>query len=374
MSHSSRPPQNLQSLPDATMPPSSPPAIPWIDPARQRAFAAWLATVAPTHHLDPASLRAASADASFRRYFRIDTVSGAAGAGSRIIMDAPPAQEDCQPFVTMARLLVAGGLHAPQVLAWDEAQGFMLLSDLGAVTYLSRLDPDAPAAAENKRLMVDALDALVRLQAIEARSHVPPYDRALLQREMDLFPAWYVERHRAVTLTEAQREVIQNAFELILENTLSQPSVLVHRDYHSRNLMVSQPNPGVLDFQDAVWGPITYDLASLLRDAYIAWDEEVQIDYAARYWERAKKAGLPVHPDFGEFWRDVEWMGLQRHLKVLGIFARLYHRDGKAGYLKDIPLVWAHAHRVCMRYRSLGRLAVLLEQVAGEERQLGYTF
>jgi aminoglycoside/choline kinase family phosphotransferase len=342
------------------------PAIAWADASRESAFATWLHTLG-SHGVDAASVRSASADASFRRYFRIDTAQG-----PRIIMDAPPAQEDCRPFVKMARLLRSGGINAPEVLAWDEAQGFMLLSDLGDRTYLSQLnDLTAPP------LYKDALAALVRLQGIQAADQLAPYDHALQTRELQLFPDWYVQAHSGSSFTADEAHTWATSCELILANTLAQPQVLVHRDYHSRNLMVcgepgSEGNPGVLDFQDAVWGPITYDLASLLRDAYIELDEEVQIDFAVRYWERARKAGLPVREDFGDFWLDFEWMGLQRHLKVLGIFSRLYRRDGKDGYLKDLPLVWRYAHRVATRYRSLGPLALVLERLAGEERVEGF--
>ena len=355
--------------PSASPHPSAATAVTWADPARHAAFDAWLAAIAPGHELDPASLRAASADASFRRYLRLD-----GARGSRIVMDAPPAHEDCRPFVAVARLLQAGGLHVPEVLEWDEAQGFMLLSDLGHTTYLSRLQPGQPAAAVNRELYGDALDALVQLQRIDAAATVPAYDAALLRRELDLFPEWYLGRHKGLALSETQRTQLEQAFALILANNLAQPRVLVHRDFHSRNLMVSQPNPGVLDFQDAVFGPLTYDLASLQRDAYIEWDEEAQIDWGVGYWERARKAKLPVAADFGEFWRDFEWMGLQRHLKVLGIFARLAHRDGKTGYLADIPLVWRYAHRVCCRYNGLGALARILEAAEGVSAQAAYTF
>lgn len=343
--------------------------IPWSDPERARAFARWLESLAGPHGLDPQSVRAASADASFRRYFRVD-----GQGGTCIVMDAPPSHEDSRPFVDVAAMLRKGGLQAPQVLAWDEAQGFLLLSDLGSTTYLTALQGLEPAQAAPHYLA--AMEALVRLQAIEARDRVPAYDRALMLRELELFPTWYIERHAGMPLDEATRATLTNAFEAILGACLSQPSVLVHRDFHSRNLMVDAQGgaPGVLDFQDAVWGPITYDLASLLRDAYIEWDEEVQIDWAVRYWERARRAGLPVAADFGSFWRDFEWMGLQRHLKVLGIFARLAHRDGKDGYLKDLPLVWRYAHRVAIRYRGLGPLALLLERLAGLRREDGYTF
>lgn len=347
--------------------PSSTPPIPWTDPAREAAFHDWLATVGPARGIDPATVRPASADASFRRYFRVDT-----SAGSRIVMDAPPSHEDCRPFVHMARLLRSAGLNAPDVLDWDEARGFMLLSDLGDRTYLSVLDD------HNARpLYDDAAAALVRLQGIAAEHEVPAYDRALLTREMQLFPDWYVARHVGATLSADDQGRLAQCVELILQNNLAQARVLVHRDYHSRNLMVSgapgsAENPGILDFQDAVFGPVTYDLASLLRDAYIELEEDVQIDYAVRYWERARKANVPVPADFGDFWRDFEWMGLQRHLKVLGIFARLYHRDGKDGYLNDLPLVWSYAHRVATRYNGLGPLAHLLERLAGANRVEGF--
>lgn len=351
--------------------------ITWADPDRQAAFGAWLQRTAAAHHLQPDTLAPASADASFRRYFRVQAADGS----HRIVMDAPPAQEDCAPFVQVAGLLAEAGLNAPRVLEWDRDLGFMLLTDLGHQTYLQALTPPVDggpllaASATDDRLYRDALAALVQLQGIPAAGQVPAYDEALLRRELDLFPTWYVERHCGVTLSDRQREQLEKAFGLILQTCLAQPSVLVHRDYHSRNLMVGAAGaPGILDFQDAVWGPVTYDLVSLLRDAYIEWDEALQIDWAVRYWEAARKSGRPVPDDFGTFWRDFEWMGLQRHLKVLGIFARLYHRDGKDGYLKDLPRVWRHAHHVAMRYAVLTPLARLLEELGGVQAQSGYTF
>ena len=357
-------------------------AITWADPAREQAFQQWLSAVAPAHGLLPASVRSASADASFRRYFRVDAQPGAAHA-SLIVMDAPPEKEDCRPFVRVARLLAAAGVGVPHILAWDEAQGFMLLTDLGAATFLSTLQTEQPFDAGNRARYGQALDELVRIQAVaQPDPALPPYDAALLQREMDLFPEWYIGRLRGLTLDDTQRNQLQATFGLIQSNVLSQASVLVHRDYHSRNLMADAADPqarlGVIDFQDAVWGPVTYDLVSLLRDAYVIWDEDVQIDYAVRFWEKARKAQLPVPEDFGTFWRDFEWMGLQRHLKVLGIFARLAIRDGKQQYLGDIPRVWTYAHRVCARYQGLGFLLRLLEQAeaahGGAQTQVGYTF
>ena len=353
-------------------------AIAWADPAREAAFQVWLQSQVADHGVQPGSVRAASADASFRRYFRVDTVSG----HSLIVMDAPPQHEDCKPFVHVARLLASGDVGVPRILAWDEAQGFMLLSDLGSHTLLSLLDANQPYDAGNRARYNAALDELILIQQVKAEGAVPPYDDALLQREMDLLPQWYLTQLRGLTLSDQDQATLTQAFDLIKAQVLAQPQVLVHRDYHSRNLMASPDDAkarlGVIDFQDAVLGPITYDLVSLLRDAYIMWDEDTQIDYAVRYWEKARRAGLAVPEDFGDFWRDFEWMGLQRHLKVLGIFARLALRDGKRAYLDDIPRVWTYAHRVCARYQGLGPLSRLLEKAeaahGGVQTQVGYTF
>jgi N-acetylmuramate 1-kinase len=345
------------------MSPNTVPVI-WPDAIRQAAFFTWLHSLQSLHQFELSSLRPASSDASFRRYFRLDSPTG-----PHIVMDAPPALEDCRPFVQIAQLLHTHGLNVPQVLAWDEANGFMLLSDLGASTYLSHLS-DANAHG----LYRDALRALVQLQGIAAQSQVPAYDRTLLERELQLFPQWYVAQHLGVILSVEESDQLAQCFELIVQNNLAQPQVLVHRDFHSRNLMVcgGPANPGILDFQDAVWGPITYDVASLLRDAYVELTEDVQLDLGVRYWEMARAAQLPVNADFGLFWRDLEWMGLQRHLKVLGIFARLSQRDGKHGYLDDLPLVWRYAHRAASRYQGLGPLALLLERLAGAQRIEGF--
>ncbi len=311
------------------------------------------------------SFAPASEDASFRRYFRVQTPDGT----TAILMDAPPAHEDCRPFLKVARLFAGAGVHVPRILAEDLEHGYLLLSDLGSQTYLQALDADrAP------RLYAEATNALVAIQGISRPHVLPDYDRALLLRELRLFPDWYVARHLEAALTDAQSRVLDAAFDLILANNLAQPAVYVHRDYHSRNLMVSEPNPGILDFQDAVYGPITYDLVSLLKDAYIAWDEPQILDWAIRYWDQARRAGLPVHADFASFYRDFEWMGVQRHLKVLGIFARLYHRDGKSGYLKDMPLVMRYLRDACARYPELHPLLQLLDQLESRQPRVQYTF
>lgn len=301
---------------------------------------------------DSLDIAPASADASFRRYFRV-TAQGR----DYIVMDAPPAHEDCRPFIAVARLFRDAGVHVPEVLAQDLDQGFLLLTDLGNTTYLSALN-DSTA----RELYLASNDALIRIQQASRPGVLPEYDRVLLSRELMLFPEWYVAKHLGVVMNDQQQTILDTVFERILANNLAQPRVFVHRDWHSRNLMVSDPNPGILDFQDAVFGPITYDLASIYRDAYIQWDEEEQLDWVIRYWEKARVARLPVREDFGEFWRDFEWMGAQRHIKVLGIFARLYHRDGKDGYLKDMPRVMEYLHKACERYIDLKPLLnILLE-------------
>lgn len=344
-------------------------SIPWADAQRQNLFTQWLASLVKPYNLLPETLAPASADASFRRYFRVRSESG-----TFIIMDAPPTQENNAAFVRMASLLRDGGLHVPHVLEWQQDAGFLLLTDLGDVPYQKALDLQSPWSPVNKKLYTDALDALVQLQQIAVTDEIPRFDAAFVRRELDLFPTWYIERHQNIVLDDQQTQTLHRAFDLISQVVLNQSQVLMHRDFHCRNLMVTAPNPGILDFQDAVQGPITYDLVSLVRDAYVEWDEEVQIDYAARYWERARQASLPVPDDFGVFWRDMEWTGLQRHLKILGIFARLYHRDGKEAYLPQIPTVWRYAHRVCMRYNALGPLALILERVQGVDRYTGHTF
>ncbi|MDP2265247.1 MAG: phosphotransferase [Thiobacillus sp.] len=328
----------------------------------------------------------ASADASFRRYFRVALNQGGAKGRDYIVMDAPTAHEDCRPFIAVAQLFAEAGVHVPQVMAQDLQQGFLLLTDLGDITYLSALNqaaltppepglaspyPVAPNLSVARELYLASNDALIRIQLASRLGVLPEYDRALLTRELMLFPEWYVGKHLGAELTQEQTATLNATFEYLLANNLAQPQVFVHRDWHSRNLMVSDPNPGILDFQDAVYGPITYDLASIYRDAYIQWDEEHQLDWVIRYWEKARAAGLPVREDFGDFWRDFEWMGAQRHIKILGIFARLYHRDGKDGYLKDMPLVMTYLRRVCERYIELKPLLYLLDELQAKQPQAG---
>ena len=338
---------------------------------------AWLAATLPGQPFD---LAPASADASFRRYFR---ATFADGSPSRIVMDAPPEKEDVRPWLHVAELFRAAGAHVPEVLAQDLDQGFLLLSDLGSTTYLNALQPPAGQAPDLHRaahLYADALGALAAIQSASRPGVLPEYDRALLLRELQLFPEWYIARHKGVTLTDAETAKLNTAFERILAVNLAEPQVFVHRDYHSRNLMLLEPsaglgaNPGIIDFQDAVYGPISYDLVSLFKDAYIRWDEDFILDMLIRYWETARKLGLPVRAEFADFHRDFEWMGVQRHIKVLGIFARLCHRDGKDGYLADMPLVMDYLRRACKRWRDLGPLLKLLDRLEPEETQVGYTF
>jgi N-acetylmuramate 1-kinase len=413
--------------------------IVWTDAVRAGAFGAWLQASVPAHGLLPETLRLASADASFRRYFRVATQAGA----TCIVMDAPPAQEDCRPFVKVAKLMADAGLNAPRVLAWDPAQGFMLLSDLGAQTMLDVIEQQAEStkAQRAEALYRQAVDALVTWQLASQPGVLPPYDDALLSRELALFPDWYVARHRGIAIDSTLRGKLDGLFAQIKASNLQSlggARVYVHRDFMPRNLMaptlvasrttlppegavLARGGPslrtlaptlfasrasgvtlpltsgtganfprggpsenftaatgssglGILDFQDAVYGPITYDIASLMRDAFLSWPEDFVLEITVRYWEQARKAGLPVGEDFGEFYRAVEWMGLQRHLKILGIFARLTLRDGKPKYLADTPRFIQYARATCARYRQLGPLMVLLDEIEGNETRVGYTF
>ena len=296
-------------------------------------------------------LKPASSDASFRRYFRVHHTDGTA-----IVMDAPPEREDCQPFLHVATLMQAAGLNVPEILAQDQAQGFLLLSDLGAQTYLDALN-DANA----DDLFTAAIDALIRWQRATRLGELPLYDDTLLRRELALFPEWYLDRHLRKGLSTAQREGLGIINTLLVRRALAQPGVYVHRDYMPRNLMISTPNPGVLDFQDAVCGPISYDVVSLFKDAFLSWPEACVRDWARQYWHAARAEHLPVTTDFDEFLADFEWMGVQRHLKVLGIFARINYRDGKPGYLTDTPRFFGYVREAAARHAQLAPLAYLFD-------------
>lgn len=331
---------------------------------RRAQLETWIASVLPDRKIE---LSMASADASFRRYFRLAAENG---APSLIAMDAPPEHEDCRPWLSVARLFADAGVHVPQIIAENVDQGFILMSDLGNTTYLQALTP-----ATAPHLYADALGSLIAIQRISRPGILPEYSRALLEREVRLFDEWYIGRHLGASLDARERESLEQVFRKVLDVNLAEPQVFVHRDYHSRNLMhLTAGNPGIIDFQDAVYGPISYDLVSLLKDAYIHWEESFELDLLIRYWEAARQLGLPVRADFPDFHRDYEWMGVQRHLKVMGIFARLAHRDGKTGYLNDIPVVRTHLRRVCARYGDLKPLLRLLDRLEPEAVSVGYTF
>ena len=337
--------------------------------ARVEALASWLRAHEARYGLNLATLAPASADASFRRYFRL---ASSGGHGPTLIaVDAPP-PEKCREFAQVASLLASAGVHVPRVLECDLERGFVLVTDLGTKPYIEVLDPDDTQAA--RPLMRDALDALIRWQSGSREGVLPAFDEAFLRREMELMPEWFIERHLGRDVDANMRGVLDRTYALLIASARAQPQVFMLRDFMPRNLMVCEPNPGVLDFQDAVYGPITYDVASLLRDAFLSWDEEFELDCIAYYWERAKKAGLPVDADFGEFYRQIEWMGLQRHIKVLGLFARLFHRDGKSRYLADLPRFVGYARKVSERYRPLAPFARLLDELEGRAREVGYSF
>ena len=347
----------------------------WADPMRQKACEAWLYEMALAHAVQPQTLRVASADASFRRYLRVDTHTG----GSLVVMDAPPDKENCEPFVKVAQLMKVAGLNAPEVLAWHQAQGFMLLTDLGDRTMMSAIDPSHPQA--NHALYMQAVDALIDWQLSSKPGVLPPYDEALLQRELSLFPDWYLQKHRGLQVEGKMRKTLDSTFQALVARNLAAPSVYVHRDFMPRNLMLpvgARADLGVLDFQDAVYGPVTYDVASLMRDAFLTWEEDFVLDVTIRYWEKARKVGLldyeDWHQDFGAFYRAVEWMGLQRHLKVAGIFARLTLRDGKDKYLADAPRFIAYIRATAARYIELKPLLRLIEEVEGTDGVTGFAF
>ena len=348
------------------------PPLYWEQSDRKQAFERWIVSLQSRFGLRPDSLRLASADASFRRYLRLDSTH-TEYAPSLIVMDAPPDKEDSAPFVKVAGLLQKAGIYCPQILDWNQADGFMLLTDLGDHTMMQRIDPAAPPPLD---VYLQAVDTLIAWQKASEPGVLPPYDPTLLRRELDLFPQWYIAQHRQLSLDAAQSKVLEQAFETIMANNLSWPSVYVHRDFMPRNLMDGgRANPlGVLDFQDAVYGPITYDIASLMRDAFLSWDEDFCLDVTIRYWQKARVAGLPVGDDFGEFYRAVEWMGLQRHIKISGIFARLTLRDGKPKYLADTPRFIGYIRATCARYRELKPLLRLVERIEGIEPPQAFSF
>ncbi|WP_454673091.1 aminoglycoside phosphotransferase family protein [Achromobacter pestifer] len=332
----------------------------------------WLEGLPADLNLAVDTLRPASADASFRRYFRLD-----AGERTLIVMDAPPAHEDCRPFLHVGQLLADAGLNVPKVLAQDLDQGLLLLSDLGEQTYYQRIQAGLPDS-QLQTMYREALAALVQLQQASTAG-LATYDTARLADELKLFPEWYVQKHHGMALDDKTSNALEKIFALLSASNGGQAQVLVHRDFHSPNLMVCDqpqygPNPGIIDFQDALAGPITYDLASLVTDARTTWEEPQQLDWAIRYWEMARAAGLPVDTDFADFHRAYEWMGLQRNLRILGVFARLNHRDGKTHYLAHMPRVNAYVRQVAQRYGVFTPLLRLLDKLDDRQVSVGYTF
>jgi N-acetylmuramate 1-kinase len=333
--------------------------------SRDQLVTDWVASRFPDQTV---SITPASADASFRRYFRLTWPDGS----TRILMDAPPEKEDCKPFIHVAGLLAKADLAAPRILDHDLDQGFLVLTDLGRIGYLDALNADLSLA---DTLMRPVLDVLVKWQLSSKASTLPPYDATLLRRELELFPDWFIGRHLGYTLSDDDKNMLERTFKFLINSALAQPKVFTHRDFMPRNLMLVESaetlTPGIIDFQDAVYGPIAYDVVSLFRDAFISWEEEQEIDWVIRYWEKARAAGLPVRPDFGDFWRDYELMGLQRHLKVLGIFCRLKYRDGKEKYSEDLPRFMNYARKTAGRYIALKPLLNLLDTLEGNTLQEG---
>ena len=332
---------------------------------RQTELKKWLETVYPDQ---PFELSFAAADADFRRYFRATFSDG----HTVVCMDAPPDKMSVAPYLKVQKLFHM--VNVPQVLHVDETQGFMVLNDLGSTTFLTAMTQEKNEAA-HKALLLEAVGELIELQLASRSGVLPEYDREVMLRDINLFPEWFVAKELGRELNFKQRRLWQQTVDTLLPPLLAQPKVYVHRDYIVRNLMLQEGRPGVLDFQDALYGPISYDLVSLLRDAFIGWDEEFVLDLVIRYWEQARAAGLPVPPEFDEFYRWFEWMGVQRHLKVAGIFARLYHRDGKDKYRPEIPRFLNYLRRVSRRYQDLAPLyALLVDLVGDEELETGYTF
>lgn len=332
---------------------------------RQTELQNWLRAVYPEQNFE---LSFAAADADFRRYFRAAFADGK----TVICMDAPPDKMSVAPYLKVQKLF--NMLNVPQVLHVDEAQGFMVLNDLGSTTFLTAMQQEQGADA-HKVLLLEAIDELVELQKASRAGELTEYDRDIMLREINLFTEWFVAKELGRELNFKQRQLWQQTIDTLLPPLLTQPQVYVHRDFIVRNLMLTTGRPGVLDFQDALYGPISYDLVSLLRDAFIEWEEEFVLDLVIRYWEKVRAAGLPVPDAFDEFYRWFEWMGVQRHLKVAGIFARLYYRDGKDKYRPEIPRFLNYLRRTSRRYTELAPLyALLVELVGDDELETGFTF
>jgi len=374
--------------------------IVWNDPKRQAAFQEWFSALCLTHHLDPQSLRQASADASFRRYFRVNLTLN--GDKSLIIMDAPPDLENSHVFVKICRMMQDAQLLVPEVLAWQESLGFLLLSDLGQQTMMQALSSPTgewgglttvPSELSNLlnpnektlELFKNAVSSLISWQVASKPNVLPNYDQALLSKELDLYHTWYLYQNKGLVQADIEQQwpaLLSTVYQQIIKHNLSTPSVFVHRDFMPRNLMMSlsqtEDRLGILDFQDGAYGPITYDIASLMRDAFVSWPEEFVLDVTIRYWEEAKNKGLldqnGLWDDFGAFYREVEWMGLQRHLKILGVFSRLSIRDQKHHYAQDIPRFVSYVRSTCFRYRELGPFLKFIDQIEDLHPQEGYAF
>ncbi|CAM5179702.1 Aminoglycoside phosphotransferase domain-containing protein OS=Castellaniella defragrans OX=75697 GN=HNR28_001777 PE=4 SV=1 [Castellaniella defragrans] len=340
--------------------------------SRLAALRHWLSHLSAPSALNPDTLTPVSGDASFRRYFRLQGHDA-----SYIAMDAPPPHEDCAPFVRMAQRLHEGGLRVPVIHAQDLRQGFLLLSDLGTLNFFDAIGQGLDDADGLQQHYRGALQALVRLQQCPAQD-LPAYDEPRLREELAVFPHWYLQIHHGITLAAEMQARLAEVFDLLIRQAAAQPRVLVHRDYHSPNLMLGPGapdfEPGIIDFQDALHGPLSYDIASLVMDARTTWEEAQQLDWAIRYWEYAREAGLPVPHDFAQFHQDYEWMGLQRNLRILGVFARLSHRDGKHHYLDHLPRVQRYVRQVAERYTRFHPLVRLLDTVEQAPVTHGYSF
>ncbi|MBU6468363.1 MAG: phosphotransferase [Betaproteobacteria bacterium] len=332
----------------------------------EQRFQALITWLNESHPVLPEDVVAASSDASHRRYYRFSWQGK-----SFIVMDAPPDLEDCRPFIHAQRQLYQVGVVVPEIFRSSTELGFLLLTDLGTETFLQRV---SQTPSQVNEWYLKALNALLPMQKNSQPKIFPEYSEALLRREMSLFSDWYIKVEKNMTLSDELTEALNLAEDRIIANILKQPKVWVHRDYHSRNLMIYQERIGVIDFQDAVYGPITYDPVSLLRDAYIEWPEEQQLDWLIRYWQELRREKVLVSSDFGEFYRDFEMMGIQRHLKVVGIFARLAHRDNKLNYLEDIPRVWGYLRKAVPRYQELAPLVRVLDHLENHSQEIGYTF